>query len=66
MIATRFRVGVTRLNGPANGIHQIIVHFGGPLAVARVVERLAEAGRAAIVDLKHGVAAVGKPLHGRD
>ena len=44
------------------GVEQVVVHLAGPLAVAGVEELLAVAGRAAEVDLKHGVAAVREPL----
>ena len=56
------RVGVALLDGPVDGVDQVVVHLAGPLAVAGVEELLAEAGRAAEVHLQHRVAAVGQPL----
>ena len=50
------------LDGPVHSVDQIIVHFAGQFAIGGVEECLAEAGRAAIVDGQHRVAAVGKPL----
>ncbi len=53
------RVGDLLLDGPVDGVDQVVVHLAGPLLVAGVEELLAEAGRAAEVDAQHGVAAVG-------
>ena len=62
MIATLLRVGDLFLDGPVDGVDQVVVHLAGPLLVAGVDEFLAEAGRAAVVDAQHRVAAVGQQL----
>ena len=56
------RVGDALLDRPVDGVDQVVVHLPAPLPVAGVQELLAEAGRAAEVDLEHRVAAVGQPL----
>ena len=56
------RVGDALLDGPVDGVDQVVVHLQAPLLVAGVEELLAVAGRAAEVDLQHRVAAVGEPL----
>ena len=45
-----------------DGVEQVVVHLGAPLAVARVEEGLAVAGGTAEVDVHTGVAPVGQPL----
>ena len=47
---------------PLHGVDQVVVHPARELALGRVGERLPEPGRAAVVDLQHGVAAVGEHL----
>src|SRR5690606_32594106 len=56
------RIGDAVVDGPLHGVHQVVVHLGAPLAVARVEEGLAEAGGAPEVDAQDRVAAVGQPL----
>ena len=56
------RIGVVFLDGPIHRVDQVVVHFEAPLFVAGVEEFLSVAGRAAIVHLQAGVAAVRKPL----
>src|SRR5262249_1723726 len=59
------RISDALIDSPLYGVDQVVVHLAGPLAVASVEELLAEAGGAAIIHLKHGVAAVCQPLRSR-
>jgi len=59
MIAAR---GDPFADRPFHRVEQIVVHFCRVFPVARVDESLPEAGRSAIVDRKHGIAAVREPL----
>ena len=47
---------------PRHRVEQVVVHLAAPLVVGGVEELLAEAGRAAEVDLEHRVAAVREQL----
>ena len=62
---TRERSASAEADHVLDGVDQVVVHPAAPLAVARVQERLAVAGRPAVVHLHAQVAAVGEPLRGR-
>src|ERR1700722_17338521 len=55
-------VGPALLHHVPDRVDQVVVHLGAPLTVAGVDERLAVAGRSAVVHLDGQVAAVGEPL----
>ena len=50
---------------PIDRIDQIVMHPPAPFAVGGLDERLAEAGRAPVVDAQHRVTAIGEPLMDR-
>ena len=58
----RERSAMPSADEPLHAVDQVVVHPARELALGRVREALAEAGRAAVVDLQHGVAAVGQEL----
>ena len=61
-MATLSRWAIFLSTAQFDGVEQVVVHLAGPLAVGGVDEILAEAGRAAVVDAEHRIAAVGQPL----
>ena len=63
-MATFFGSAPLFLDEPVDAIDEIVVHLAAPLLVAGIEEVFAIAGGAAEIDLQHGVAAVGEPLHG--
>src|SRR6266487_2491891 len=55
------RVGPPLIDRVLDRVQQVVVHLGAPLAVAGRHERLAVAGRAAVVHLDAEVTPVGRP-----
>ena len=56
------RIGPALIDRPLRDVVHVVLHRLVPLAIARIEELLAEAGRAAEVDVQDGVAAIGEPL----
>lgn len=54
--------GDALVDGPVDGVDQIIVHLAGELVRRLLDERFPEARRPAIVDREDGIPAVGQPL----
>ena len=57
-----FPVRYLIIHRPVHDVDQVVVHLARPLPVAGVQERLAEAGRAAVVHRDHRVAAIRQKL----
>src|SRR5690606_1215702 len=55
-------VGVAVADGPLGGVDDVVLDSLAPLLVAGVLEALAVAAGAAVVDLQHRVAAAGQQL----
>src|SRR6516165_4824055 len=60
-----FGIGNAALDRPTHAVDQVVVHLAGELARAGEQELASVSGRAAVIDLQHGVAAVGEELDRR-
>ena len=56
------RIGYVFTDGPGHAVQKIIIHLAAPFLVARIHERLSEAGRAPEIHAQNRVTAIGKPL----
>src|SRR5258705_7095189 len=55
-------IRIALLDGPVNGVDEIVMHFAGELPDGGLDEVLAEAGGSAEVDLQRRITAVGEKL----